>query len=219
MNQELIDDQYLREICNTSEGPYLRPFRPNPKWAEARIFIIQKNPATPLRWEFESFDEYWLSLTQCPEVFTQKYSQKHSSGQSKTTKRSQRFQNQLHPINVLATNAIIYPTRPGENIPNEAKQRKIGRRCFEYLLGVCKPSSILFAGADAVGLANESLGVKLDPYQPIECQDTVIHDPCHCHLFAFPHFSGQGVRSGYKVSEMDKELKLLAVRMKELETQ
>lgn len=216
MNQELIDDQYLREICNTSKGPYLRPFRPNPKWAEARIFIVGTNPATPLRDEFRSFDEYWRSLTQTPEVFNRRYRLKHSSGQSKTTKRTPRLKDLLHPVNVLITNAIIYP---GKDFSNKPEQRKIGRRCFEYLLGVCKPSSVLFHGIPAVGLAAETLGVKLDRYEPLKGQCTVINDPCRCHLFAFPHFSGQGVRRGYKVSEMDKELKLHAVQMKELETQ
>ena len=228
MNQELddfpgelaqikqIDDLYLREICNTFEGPYLRPFFPNPRWTEARIFIVGENPATPLRSEFESFDEYWRSLTQYPEEFKRIYSRKHSSGQSKSTARARRFQDQLHPINVLTTNAVIYPGR-FKDIPNKAKQRKIGTCCFQYLLGVCKPSSVLFHGSKAVKLAADSLGVNLDPYQPIDCQDTVIHNPSYCHLFAFPHFSGQGVRRGYKVSEMDTELARLAVRMKELE--
>lgn len=216
MNQQLIDDQFLREICNTSKGPYLRPFRPNPKWDEARIFIVGSNPATPLRDEFRSFDEYWSSLTQNPETFNRKYSLKHRSGQSKTTKRTQRLRDWLHPVNVLITNAIIYP---GKAIPNKPEQRKIGRRCFEYLLGVCKPSSVLFHGKPAVDLAAETLGVKLDRYEPLKSQCTVINELCHCRLFAFPHFSGQGVRRGFKVSEMDKELKLLAVRMKELETQ
>lgn len=211
------DERYLREMCNTHGGPYLRPFFPNPKWSEARIFIVGTNPATPLRGEFESFDEYWRSLTQAPEEFERRYSQKHNSGQSKSTARAQRFQKRLRPVNVLTTNAIIYPTRPSENIPNETEQRKIGARCFQYLLGVCKPSSVLFHGSKAVRLAADSLKVNLDPYQPIDCQDTVIHNPSYCHLFAFPHFSGQGVRRGFKVSEMDAELARLAVRMKELE--
>ena len=212
-----IDDRYLREMCNTPEGPFLRPFFPNPKWAEARIFIVGENPATPLRDEFESFDEYWRSLTHAPEIFKRLYSQKHSAGQSKSTARAQRFQDQLHPINVLTTNAIIYPGRY-KDIPNKASQRKIGTRCFQYLLGVCKPSSVLFHGSKAVKLAADSLGVNLDRYQPIDCQDTVIHNPSYCHLFAFPHFSGQGVRGGYKVREMDAELARLALRMKELES-
>lgn len=213
-----IDDRYLREMCNTPKGPYLRPFFPNPKWYEARIFIVGTNPATPLRNEFESFDEYWRSLTQAPEEFERKYSQKHGSGQSKSTARAQRFQNRMHPINVLATNSIIYPGKY-KGIPNKANQRKIGTSCFQYLLGVCKPSSVLFHGSKAVKLAADSLGVNLDRYQPIDCQDTVIHNPIYCHLFAFPHFSGQGARGGYKVREMDAQLARLAVRLKELENQ
>lgn len=209
-----IDDQYLRELCNTLEGPYLRPFRPNPKWFEARIFIVGKNPATPLRNEFGSFDEYWYSLTQDSEKFKRRYRSKHSSGQSKTTKRTQRIQDWLHPVNVLVTNAIIYP---GKNIPNKAEQRVIGRRCFEYLLDVCKPSSVLFCGAKAVELAGKSLGVELDRHQPIECQDTVIHDPCRCHLFAYHNLTGQGLPRG-STFNWEKDLKWCADRMRELET-
>ena len=199
------------------EGPYLRPFTPNPKWTEARIFIVGTNPATPLREEFGSFEEYWHSLTQAPEAFEQIYKQQHSSGQSKSTARARRFQDQLEPINVLTTNAMIYPAKKQKDIPNRAERRKIGACCFRYLLDVCKPSSVLFHGSEAVRLADESLGAKLNRHQPIECQDTVVHNPSHCHLFAFPHFSGQGVQSGYKVSEMDTELARLAARLKEIE--
>ena len=213
----MVDDQYLSEICHTPEGPYLRPFTPNPKWAKARIFIVGINPATPLRKEFRSFEEYWRSLTQDPEAFKRRYRQQHSSGQSKSTARARRFQDQLDPINVLTTNAMIYPAKSLKDIPNKAEQRKIGACCFRYLLDVCKPSSALFHGSEAVQLAEKSLGVKLDCYQPIELQDTVVDDPSHCHLFAFPHFTGQGVRPGYKVSEMDTELARLATRMKAIE--
>ncbi len=212
----MVNDQYLREICNTLEGPYLRPFTPNPKWPEARIFIVGKNPATPLREEFESFEAYWRSLTQDPEAFERIYRQQHSSGYSDTTGRARPFQDQLTPINVLTTNAMIYPG-PSEKIPNPKEQEKIGASCFRFLFDVCKPSSILFHGADAVKLANENFDVELDRHQPIECQNTVIHDPSTCHLFAFPHFTGRGVKKGYKVGEMDAELARLAVRMKEIE--
>ena len=210
-----IDDQYLRELCNTPEGPYLRPFRPNPKWFEACIFIVGQNPATPLRDEFESFDEYWHSLTHDPEAFNRRYRAKHSSGQSDTTKRIQQIQDWLHPINVLITNAIIYPAGKDKGIPNETDQKRIGRRCFEYLLDVCKPSSVLFFGAKAVELAGKSLGVELDRHQPIECQDTVIHDPCRCHLFAYHHLTGQGLPSG-STFNWEKDLKWCVDRMKEL---
>ena len=214
-----IDDQYLRELCNTlQDHPYLRPFRPNPKWFEARIFIVEQNPATPLRCEFESFDEYWHSLTRDPEAFDRRYREKHSSGQSKSTDRARQIQDWLHPVNVLITNAIIYPTRPGEKIPNKPKQKRIGKRCFEYLLNVCKPYSVLFCGAKAVELASKSLGVELDRYQAIECQGTVIHDPCRCHLFAYHHLTGQGLRRG-STFNWEKDLKWWTDRMKKLETQ
>ena len=209
----MVDDQYLREICHTPEGPYLRPFAPNPKWAKARIFIVGNNPATPLRKEFGSFEEYWRSLTQDPEAFEQEYRQQHSSGQSQTTKRIRKFQDKLDPINVLTTNAIIYPAKNPKDIPNKAEQKKIGACCFRYLLDVCKPSSALFHGVDAVKWANESLGVKLDCDQSIELQDTVVDDPSHCHLFAFPHFNRRGV----KWDDMDTELARLATRMKAIE--
>ncbi|MXZ70852.1 MAG: hypothetical protein F4Z04_05005 [Acidobacteria bacterium] len=210
-----VDD--LRELCNTPEGPYLRPFAPNPKWAEARIFIVGTNPATPLRREFDSFDEYWDSLTRNPESFYRHYSEKHDSGQSRTTARRRRFEEKLKPINVLVTNAMIYPAPRKKRIPNKAEQRRIGIRCFQLLFGVCRPSSVLFHGADATRLAEEAFGGTLNPYLPIDRQDTVVGDPAPCHLFAFPHFSGVGVQPGYKVSEMDEELARLAERMKTIE--
>ena len=213
----MVSDQYLREICDTPEGPYLRPFTPNPKWAEARIFIVGTNPATPLREEFESFEAYWHSLTQNPQAFERIYRRQHSSGQSKSTKRARQFQNQLATVNVLTTNAMLYPAKDPDCVPKKGEQRKIGASCFQFLFDVCKPSSVLFHGAYAVTLAKESFGVELDPYQPIEYQDTIIHDPNTCHLFAFPHFTGQGVQRGYRVREMDTELARLAVRMKEIE--
>ena len=216
----MVSDQYLREICDTLEGPYLRPFTPNPKWAEARIFIVGTNPATPLRKEFESFEAYWHSLTHDPEAFELIYKQQHSSRKSKatkTTERARQFQNQLTPINILTTNAMIYPAKRPRYIPKKSDQRKLGARCFRFLFNVCKPSSVLFHGSEAVELANESFDVNLDRYQPVECQNAVVQDPSRCQLFAFPHFSGVGVQSGYKVSEMDMELARLAVRMKEIE--
>ena len=213
----MVNDQYLREICNTPEGPYLRPFAPNPKWAEARIFIVGTNPATPFREEFESFDAYWHSLTQDPEAFERFYIPQHDSGQSKSTKRRRLLQCRLAPINVLTTNAMIYPAKRPKYIPRKSEQRKIGTCCFRFLFDVCKPSSVLFHGSKAVKFAQRTFGVKLDPFQPIESQDTVVHDPSTCHLFAFPHFTGRGVEKGYKVGEMDAELARLAVRMKEIE--
>ena len=213
----MVNDQYLREICNTPKGPYLRPFRPNPKWAEARIFVVGTNPATPLREEFESFDAYWHSLTHDPEAFNRIYRQQHRSGESPTIKRARQFQTQLVPVNVLTTNAMLYPVKDPDCIPKKSDQQRIGASCFQFLFDVCKPSSVLFHGADAVKLANKNFGVELDPYQPIEYQDTIIHETNTCHLFAFPHFTGQGVQKGYKVSEMDTELDRLAARMKEIE--
>ncbi len=119
----MINNQYLREICNTPEGPYLRPFAPNPKWAEARIFIVGTNPATPLRKEFESFEAYWHSLAHDPEAFERIYKQQHSSRISKTSKttgRARQFQNQLTPINILTTNAMIYPAKKPKYIPKKS---------------------------------------------------------------------------------------------------
>lgn len=210
------DDAYLRKLCNTRHGPYLRPFAPNPKWAAARIFIVGTNPATPMRQEYESFEEYWDSLTRNSEAFERHYREQHRSGQSKTTRRRRAFEERLNPINILTTNGMIYPARRSKEIPDKDEQRRIGACCFRYLLGVCKPSSILFHGSEAVRLAEEELGVTLDRHWPIACQETVVEDPVRCHLFASPHFSGLGAK-GYKVSEMDEELARLAERMKEIE--
>jgi hypothetical protein len=60
--------------------------------------IIGTNPATPLRDEFRSFDEYWNSLTVDPAAFDKYYSAQHKDGASKSTKWTKRQIELLQPL-------------------------------------------------------------------------------------------------------------------------
>jgi hypothetical protein len=207
-------EKSLRELACTSDGPYLRPFAPNLRWSESNIFVVGTNPATPLRNQFRDFNEYWQSLTQKPELFDSVYATQHTSGSSKSTKRTRRLLSLLEPHPVLVTNAIIFPSKKVSLIPEKNLQRIIGHNCFELLLNVCSPKVILFYGSEAVGLAASIFGITLDRYEPMVQQKTI--SKSGTHLFAFPHFSGQGVQPGYRVSEMDMELELFAKRARQI---
>ncbi len=111
------DENWLRATCNTATGPFLRPFAPNPEWHESSVFVVGTNPATPLRDEFLSFDDYWRSLTQSPDDFQRVYGLKHKAGQSKTTKRVAALLNYLSPLDILVTNVYAYPAPKPELIP------------------------------------------------------------------------------------------------------
>lgn len=209
-----IDD--LKNACETETGPYLRPFVTNRNWNKAQVFVIGTNPATPLRDEFDSFEDYWNSLTKEPARFEEIYSAQHTSGASKSTRRSRFLLEQLQPLNVLVTNAMIYPAKRPKYIPNKAYQRTIGIGSFMFLSSVCKPRAILFYGSEAIRLCRTALGIDLDPYQPISLQNATASWQWETNLFGFPHFSGQGVKAGYKVSEMNNELEFLARRIKSM---
>jgi hypothetical protein len=207
------DERWLKQVCSTPAGPYLRPFQPNPEWRAARVFLVGTNPATPLREEFTSFEQYWEGLTAVPELFISRYRAKHAAGESKTSARARRFLDQLKPINCLITNAFVYPARrPGE-IPDKRRQRQLGFEVFDYLVRLVRPVAALFHGSEALQLAQTYFRIELDPYVPLARQAVArtISETGHpVRLYAYPHFSGQGVRSGFRVGLMDQELADLA---------
>lgn len=201
-------EELLKDLCNTVDGPYLRPFVPNPHWSTAQVLVVGTNPATPMREEFCDFENYWAALTADVERFEAIYTTKHSAGASKTTQRARKLVQELQPLNVLVTNSMIYPASRPKDIPDRAHQRRVGRKCFDLLFRTSKPKVALFHGSEAVRLGQNYFGINLDPYRPIGEQSWV-GNSC-VSLFAFPHFSGQGVQKGYRVSEMDRELGLFA---------
>jgi hypothetical protein len=210
------DETWLRETCITAEGPYLRPFQPNPQWRTARVFLVGTNPATPLREEFSSFDEYWQSLTVNPEAFYERYRTKHAKGESKTTGRARLFLEQLKPINYLVTNAFAYPARRASEIPGKRMQQQIGIAIFDRLVRLIQPAAALFHGAEALQLAQVYFRTSLDPYASLAGQDVVAPIPgtdSEVRLYSYPHFSGQGVRAGFRVGLMDQELSQLANKL------
>lgn len=209
----------LKQACHTSDGPYLRPFKPNPQWSDARIFVVGTNPATPMcSTDFPDFEEYWEALTKFPDRFDEVYAKKYGEKkESKSSRRASHLLRELEPLNVLVTNAMIYPSRkPKEIKPNKQEQRKMGLQAFQFLFDTCKPCAVLFHGSEALRLCVNAFGQHLDPHQPIAAQHTLAAVDWECHLFAFPHFSGQGVQKGYKVSEMNQELTTLAERIKQI---
>ena len=72
------DIRWLRSLCNTNEGPFLRPFAPNAQWNSASVIVVGTNPATPLREKFADFDNYSTALTRYPARFEKIYSSKHT---------------------------------------------------------------------------------------------------------------------------------------------
>jgi hypothetical protein len=151
----------LKAICNTKGGPYLRPFRPNVAWAHSKAWIVGSNPATPLRQEFRSFDEYWDSLTKNPDVFERTYANARGDEDSKTTKRVKELCAELCGINYLVTNACAYPVAHNGRVP--AEQWAIGEQIFRGLLICCEPKVIFAHGTKAQRLVERVFGVALDP--------------------------------------------------------
>lgn len=211
-------EQWLRLICNTDSGPYLRPFAPNSHWRTADVFIVGTNPATPLRPEFSSFDEYWHGLTVDKAVFEAKYRAKRGDKKksTKTTERASKFIENLRPLNILTTNAIAYPIEKADKIPDKKHQKTLGRDIFDRLVQLCRPKAILFHGQPAIELGKDYFQLELNRDIPILEQNTTaipigLSNPIK--LFAYPHFSGLGAK-GFKVSGMDVDLSHLADRIR-----
>lgn len=209
----VLDEQWLRAVCNTPCGPFLRPFAPNSEWRNASVFVVGTNPATPLRDEFRSFDDYWRALTHVPDEFRRVYRLKHESGQSKTTRRVSELLKYLSPLNALVTNVYSYPAPKPKLISNFEEQKRISEQIFDFLLTICKPQALFFHGSVAANFARGYFGVSLDPYAPPSAQATFITLPSAdtpTWIYAYVHMSGLGVRRGFRVSEMDSHLQQFA---------
>jgi hypothetical protein len=205
-------EQWLRRVCNTEIGPYLRPFAPNAAWRNADVFVVGTNPATPLRDEFDTFDSYWNALTRDTAEFQLVYASKHSAGASKTSQRASRLAAHLSPLNVLRTNAFAYPAPRARGIPDKPLQQVLGQQIFEALVRICRPKVIFFHGNPALHLAARTFAVSLDRYVPLSAQNTVVRTldrDGEIRLFGYPHFSGMGVK-GFEVGRMDEDLASLA---------
>lgn len=208
----------LRSLANTTSGPYLRPFTPDVRWREARVFIVGTNPATPLRDEFRSFDEYWHAITSDPAAFQAVYMAQRGGKHSATTRRINRFTAPLAGIGVLRTNACALPSRRWNELPGAVRREQlaIGRQVLHALIEICRPMAILCHGKEGVRAVSTLFGTPLDPYVPLEKQDVraaVTSDAAPVQLFAYPHLSGIGVGKGFAVSRMGDELETLGQRL------
>lgn len=181
----------LKGWCNTDTGPYRRPFTPNSEWESATVLIVGTNPATPLRDEFESFDQYWQGLTESPEIFNERYTTAHQGGTSKSTSNANQLLKLLEPLNVLVTNVVWFPVSSKKEIPKS--EWEFGQTALTELIRHVRPKVVFCHGADA-----EAFGKSLDPavdrYLPPKDQ---VNSPWISPLvLAYHHFSGQGLRRG-----------------------
>ena len=181
----------LREFCETDEGPYRRPFSPNPSWESADVLVVGTNPATPMRAEFDSFGQYWNGLTQDPKTYFDRYSVLHGGGTSKSTKHSNLLLGLLEPLNVLVSNVVWFPAQKKKHIPR--REWDIGMRAIQGLYEHINPRVVLCHGADAERFAKQLYPQSnryLDPKDQMRnvCGDTLV--------LCYHHFSGQGLRAG-----------------------
>lgn len=208
----------LRRLACTSSGPYLRPFTPDAQWREARVFVVGKNPATPLRDEFGGFDAYWHALTTDPAAFEAMYLAKRGGKVSPTTKRFNRFAAPLAGIGVLRANACALPSRRWSELPPAVRREQlvIGRQVLHALVEICRPAAILCHGKEGVQAVSTLFDVELDPYIPLAQQAvsaTLRTGTTPVQLFAYPHLSGVGVEKGFAVGRMGDDLGALGQRL------
>lgn len=154
------------------------------------MFVIGENPATPLRDEFDSFDQYWEGLTADPAVFQRAYQGVHSGGSSKTSYWVNSLIHALDPINVLMTNVCWYPAGRFKSIPASEKERPDR---LQGLIAHCHPKVIFAHGRRARRFIEERFGVVVDPYRDPSQQAKVAHGML---FLGYHHFSGQGLRKG-----------------------
>lgn len=183
----------LRTECHMLPGtPYLRPFAPNARWHNAEVFLVGTNPATPLRTEFSSFDEYWTALTRHPKHFYRVYAEKHPGKEaSLTTTRFDHMRSRLGDLTCLVTNVCSYPAKRKRDVPKE--QWKIGERILLKLIDHCRPKAILFQGKPAVDFGKKYFDPDLNRYVSPVQQGSVVDG---CLLLAYHHFTGMGLRPG-----------------------
>jgi uracil-DNA glycosylase len=198
----------LKEWCETASGPYLRPFAPNPNWRDAEVMIIGENPATPLRDEYSSVDEYWDSLTANPEIFEKHYSAQHRGAMSKSTKRMRELIDHLQPLNCLISNVCWFPVQKSKDIPPIERRASLGY--LYQLICFVQPKVIFCHGSIAEEFAREVLGVKTDRYAHPDKQASVVGGMM---VLAYHHLSGQGLRPGARM-DIESELPQFADRIK-----
>jgi hypothetical protein len=205
------DEEWLKRKCNVREGPYLRPFAPNVRWREARVFIVGLNPATPFRDEFQSFEDYWSALTKYPEHYFEIYRSKYKKNEEEKSRTSNRIAEMvalLSPYNVLVTNTYPYPAANPKDIPEWVKREPLSERLLVKLLYICKPTVLLFHGREARLFAHKYFNVELNPYIEPKKQNTSAALPSvntRCWLFSYHHFVGR-VQPKDVVSKQLKEL-------------
>jgi hypothetical protein len=178
----------LKAFCNQLTGPYLRPFAPNPRWQAASVFIIGTNPATPLRGQFDGFDQYWTGLTQTPSIFLERYRAEHSGSTSKTTENVRKLEKALLETNYLITNVSWFPARKFAG-----KARDMLSESSEWLnrlIGFCRPKVLFFHGSPAREFACKAYRVSLDCCAPPQEQNNRVDGML---LLAYHHFSGMGL--------------------------
>ncbi len=192
-------EQQLKAYC-TDKNPYLRPFGPNPHWKQAQVFIVGTNPATPMRDEFTSPDEYWDSLTKSPDIFECKYNCARGHKISKTSKNIKKLCVELPDVNLLITNASAFPCGPHVRVPLAERER--GKWIFKELVNLCQPRVIFAHGQKAQRLIESEFDIPpLDPYVP----DKRSAEVNGALLLCAPHMSGLGIRKG-KTFCWDEEL-------------
>lgn len=211
-------EHWLKQLCHTASGPYLRPFAPNPNWKQARVFIVGTNPATPLRDEFSSFSHYWDALTCDKAAFDAIYLPKRDGKASRTSERATRFEQALGKLSVLRTNACALPSGRWGDLPGATRRQFLeqGREVLDALVKICRPRVILCHGKPAVEVVSSLTSTSLDPYEPLAKQNNVVtlaHSSLKARVFAYPHLSGIGVKKGFAVSKMDDDLMELAQRL------
>lgn len=183
----------LKQWCNTEKGPYRRPFTPNPKWEKADVMVVGTNPATPMRDQFDSFEQYWQSLTTKPDLFYERYRAVHKGKSSKTTNNANILLDLLKPLNVLVTNIVWYPVERKKDIPKE--EWEFGKKALRDLFNHVRPKAVFCHGADAQKFA-KSLNSDADRYQPASKQAE--DRGSKLLVFTYHHFSGQGLKKGTK---------------------
>ncbi|WP_312165396.1 hypothetical protein [Massilia timonae] len=211
-------EAFLRESARTASGPYLRPFTPAAGWRTARVFVVGTNPATPLRDEFASFDEYWHALTTDPASFDAVYRAHRGGKSSKTTARIARFEAPLRDVGVLRTNACALPSRRWLDLRAAERRSQLenGLLVLRALVAICRPAAILAHGSEGVRAVSRLFGVPLDPYVPLLAQSAEARLPAGMQpvqLFAYPHLSGVGVNKGFAVARMGDDLEALGHRL------
>lgn len=208
----------VRRLSNTKSGPYLRPFTPHAMWRQARVFIVGTNPATPLRDEFASFDEYWEALTNDPAGFNAVYRAQRKGKPSVTTRRINRFTAPLADVGVLRANACALPSHRWSELPGAVRreQLQIGQQILRALVEICQPAAILCHGKEGVQAVSTLFATPLDPYVPLDKQAiraALAPNAVPVQLFAYPHLCGVGVKKGFAVSRMEDEVEALGRRL------